>query len=253
VTGAIFEHAGQICSAGSRLVIEKPEFTTALSEALGPKARAISLGHGLRSPDMGPVNSALQQEKIIGFLDRARARGAEFICGGKACERSRHRQGLFHRTHDRCQPAPPRTNWHRKRFSARFSPCRRPMMPNTRLRWPTAARFGLVAGIFTGDFSKAHQLARDIDAGQVYINEYFRRWHRSPLRRQQASRGSAARRASKASRATARSRASPPASARAKIIGKTEAFKNGDHRHAVPGFHQAGEMPRRQQPAALAR
>jgi aldehyde dehydrogenase (NAD+) len=104
VTGAIFEHAGQICSAGSRLVIEAG-IHDRFVEALAQRARAISLGHGLRSPDMGPVNSAMQQEKIAGFLDRARARGAEFICGGKRIERSRNRQGLFHRTHDRCQPA----------------------------------------------------------------------------------------------------------------------------------------------------
>ena len=34
-------------------------------------------------------------------------------------------------------------------------------------------RFGLVAGVFTRNFALAHRLARDIDAGQVYINEYF--------------------------------------------------------------------------------
>ena len=33
--------------------------------------------------------------------------------------------------------------------------------------------FGLVAGVYTRDFSTAHRLARDIDAGQVFINEYF--------------------------------------------------------------------------------
>jgi acyl-CoA reductase-like NAD-dependent aldehyde dehydrogenase len=33
--------------------------------------------------------------------------------------------------------------------------------------------FGLVAGVFTRDFSNAHRLAQRIDAGQVYINEYF--------------------------------------------------------------------------------
>ena len=33
--------------------------------------------------------------------------------------------------------------------------------------------FGLVAGVFTRDFSAAHRLARRIDAGQVFINEYF--------------------------------------------------------------------------------
>ena len=34
-------------------------------------------------------------------------------------------------------------------------------------------RYALVAGVFTRDFATAHRLAREIDAGQVYINEYF--------------------------------------------------------------------------------
>jgi aldehyde dehydrogenase (NAD+) len=34
-------------------------------------------------------------------------------------------------------------------------------------------RYALVAGVFTRDFGMAHRLARDIDAGQVYVNEYF--------------------------------------------------------------------------------
>ena len=34
-------------------------------------------------------------------------------------------------------------------------------------------QYGLVAGIFTQDISKAHRFAREVDAGQVYVNEYF--------------------------------------------------------------------------------
>ena len=82
VCGAIFENAGQICSAGSRLLIERSlhdEFVGALVA----RTRTMTLGHGLRDPDMGPVISAAQLAKITGFVDRARERGRNVLTGGR--------------------------------------------------------------------------------------------------------------------------------------------------------------------------
>ena len=103
VAGAIFEHAGQICSAGSRLVIEAGIHDRFI-EALAKKTSGITLGHGLRSPDMGPVSSAAHRDKVLGFLDRARERGAEFISGGQASANTEIRQGLLYRTDNRRRP-----------------------------------------------------------------------------------------------------------------------------------------------------
>lgn len=171
VTGAIFEHAGQICSAGSRLVIEAG-IHDRFVEALGQKAKAISLGHGIRSPDMGPVNSALQQEKIIGFLDRARERGAEFISGGKTSTDPETGKGYF------VEPTivadrPMDDELVQEEIFGPVLTVQKADDAEHALDLANCTRFGLVAGVFTGNFSKAHQLARDIDAGQVYINEYF--------------------------------------------------------------------------------
>lgn len=171
VAGAIFEHAGQICSAGSRLVIEAG-IHDRFVEALGRKARAISLGHGLRSPDMGPVNSALQREKIAGFLDRARERGAEFICGGRASTDPETGKGYF------IEPTivaerPQDDELVQEEIFGPVLTVQKADDAEHALHLANCTRFGLVAGVFTGNFARAHQLARDIDAGQVYINEYF--------------------------------------------------------------------------------
>jgi aldehyde dehydrogenase (NAD+) len=171
VAGAIFEHAGQICSAGSRLVIEAGIHDRFI-EALGKKAAAISLGHGLRSPDMGPVNSADQRDKILGFLDRARDRGADFISGGKGCCDPETGEGYF------VEPTivanrPEHDELVQEEIFGPVLTVQKADNAEHALHLANCTRFGLVAGIFTSDFSKAHQLARDIDAGQVYINEYF--------------------------------------------------------------------------------
>lgn len=171
VAGAIFEHAGQICSAGSRLVIEAG-IHDRFVEALGRRAEAISLGHGLRSPDMGPVNSAMQQEKITGFLDRARERGAEFICGGKASSDPETGKGYF------IEPTivanrPAEDELVQEEIFGPVLTIQKADNCEHALQLANCTRFGLVAGVFTDNFTRAHQLARDIDAGQVYINEYF--------------------------------------------------------------------------------
>lgn len=171
VLGAIFENAGQICSAGSRLVIERAihdEFV----ETLCQRAAALQLGHGLRKPQMGPVNSAEHLTKIAGFIDRARARGAEVLTGGSVTSDPETGLGWFY------QPTimadrPAQDELVQEEI---FGPVLTIQIADDArhaLELANCTRFGLVAGIYTADISAALTLARDIDAGQIYINEYF--------------------------------------------------------------------------------
>ncbi len=81
VMEGIFENAGQICSAASRLVIDR-RIHAAFMERLLERTQALTLGHGLRNAGMGPLNSAPHLQKVAGFLDRARSRDARILCGG---------------------------------------------------------------------------------------------------------------------------------------------------------------------------
>lgn len=171
VLGAIFENAGQICSAGSRLVIARTirdEFVQRLVE----RARAMTLGHGLRDAGMGAVSSEAHLHRIAGFVDRARQRGVDVLCGGKvACDPHTGQGWFFQPTVlDGLHPADEAVQ------EEIFGPvlCVQPFDDlDEALALANGTRFGLVAGVFTRDFGAAHRLARDIDAGQVFINEYF--------------------------------------------------------------------------------
>lgn len=169
--GAIFENAGQICSAGSRLVVARA-IHRQLVDTLAARARALTLGHGLRDPGMGPVNSASQLGKIAGYVDRAHARGAEVLCGGAAGCDPQSAGGWFYQPTilDRLQASDEAVQ------EEIFGPVLCVQVfddPDEALALANGTRFGLVAGIFSKDFGAAHRMARDIDAGQVYINEYF--------------------------------------------------------------------------------
>jgi len=171
VLGAIYEHAGQICSAGSRLIIDKAIHDEFMEELVA-KTKALSLGHGLRDPNVGPVNSAQHLDKINGFLDRAKARGLNIVAGGNVTVDPETGAGWFFEPTivDGVDQADELAQ------EEVFGPVLTVQVADDAdhaVALANDCQYGLVAGIFTKDFSAAHQMARKIDAGQIYINEYF--------------------------------------------------------------------------------
>jgi len=171
VMGAIFENAGQICSAGSRLVIEKG-IHAGFVEELVARTRKLKLGHGLRQPDMGPVNSGEHLEKVAGFVDRAKQQGADVAVGGATTCDPETGKGWFY------EPTIVDQVGAKDELAQQevFGPVLTVQVAEDAehaLALANDCQYGLVAGIYTRDFAKAHRLARRIDAGQIYINEYF--------------------------------------------------------------------------------
>lgn len=171
VLGAIYENAGQICSAGSRLVVEKSIHDGFVDELVA-RTRALNLGHGLANPDVGPVNSSEHLAKIAGFLERARGRGAEIVTGGSVTEDPATGLGWFF------EPTIVNSVAADDELAQEeiFGPVLAVQVADDAdhaLALANDCQYGLVAGIYTSNFAKAHQLARKIDAGQIYINEYF--------------------------------------------------------------------------------
>lgn len=171
VLGAIFENAGQICSAGSRLVVDR-RIHDDLVERLCARATALKMGHGLKRPQFGPLNSAEHLVRVSAHLDGAKARGLEIATGGKPVADPETGLGWFFEPTiiDHVPADDPIVQ------EEIFGPVLA-VQPfdteNEALALANGTKFGLVAGIYTRDFSAAHRLARDIDAGQVFINEYF--------------------------------------------------------------------------------
>ena len=170
--GAIFENAGQICSAGSRLLLARGIHEAFLSRLLDKVATTLPLAHGLRDAGMGPLNSAAQLQRVAGFVQRARERGVAVRCGGRPAAGPGLEGGFFYEPtvldrlalNDECVQ------------EEIFGPVLAVQVfdtPEEAVALANGTRYALVAGVFTKDFGLAHRLAREIDAGQVYINEYF--------------------------------------------------------------------------------
>jgi len=171
ILGAIFENAGQICSAGSRLVADR-KIHDELLERLVRRARGLKIGHGLKRAQFGPLNSAEHLARVAAHVEGAKARGLSIATGGKGAGDPETGEGwFFEPTIIDAAPADDPVV-----LQEIFGPVLVVQPFDTEeeaLALANGTDYGLVAGIYTRDFSAAHRLARDIDAGQVFINEYF--------------------------------------------------------------------------------
>ena len=168
---AIFQNAGQTCSAGSRLLLEKSVHARFVS-ALAQETEQLRLGHGLSDPDLGPIVSEEQLARVLSYLEIGKQEGATVVTGGTRAEDGELKRGFFvHPTlFDAVQ------NSMRIAQEEIFGPVLAILTfrePEEALQLANATAYGLVAGIWTRDIGKAHHLAAWIKAGQIYINNYF--------------------------------------------------------------------------------
>jgi len=164
---AIFFNHGQCCVAGSRLFVQQSRFDEVV-DGVAEIAKSIKLGSGLdEGTQMGPLVSDEQFRRVTGYLESGKEDGATAVTGG----------GRFG---DRGYFVEPTvlTNTHPSMKIVReeiFGPVV-VAAPFSDLDEIAAAandtEYGLGAGIWTKDISKAHALAKKIRAGTVWINCY---------------------------------------------------------------------------------
>lgn len=171
VVRGIFFNAGQICTAGSRLVVERSVHAP-LVENLIAMAQALKLDHGLRDPEMGPLVSQEQRERVAGFVGRAKDSGIEVLTGGAEAHPPGLEAGAFFQPTILDQVPVDAEIAQEEVFGPVLT-----VHPvdglDEAIEAANATRFGLVAGIYSQDVSKALRFARDAEAGQIFINGYL--------------------------------------------------------------------------------
>ena len=165
---AIFFNHGQCCCAGSRLYVEEKVFDKVVG-GIAAEAKKIKLGPGLDpSTQMGPLVSETQLKRVTGLLDSGIRDGAKALSGGKKHAGA----GYF------VEPTVlVGANAGMKVVDEEiFGPVVTAMpfksLDDDLVRQANNTIYGLAAGIWTQDISKAHALAAKLKSGSVWINCY---------------------------------------------------------------------------------
>jgi acyl-CoA reductase-like NAD-dependent aldehyde dehydrogenase len=168
---AIYTNAGQVCSAGSRLVVER-SLHAAMLDKLVKSSLQFRYGHGLENPDLGPLISPEQLNAVSCCINEARQRGIEVLTGGTSRQVEGLEGGWFYPATilDVVDAADSTVQ------EEIFGPVLTVQVvdsPEEALVAANGTKYGLAAGIYTRDITRAFQIARDIEAGQIFINQYF--------------------------------------------------------------------------------
>ncbi|HEY6359023.1 MAG TPA: aldehyde dehydrogenase family protein [Vicinamibacterales bacterium] len=170
VSTAIFQNAGQTCSAGSRLLVERPAHA-ALVAKLTERARSMRIGPGVSDPDMGPIISRRQLETIERYVAIGAGEGATIAAGGGRPSGASLGQGYYFQ--------PTLLDGVSADMRVAQEEIFGPVLAivafddlDEAARIANHSQYGLVAGIWTCDLNKALTLASRIKSGQVYVNTY---------------------------------------------------------------------------------
>ena len=162
-------NAGQVCLAGTRLLVQRSVHDRVV-EGLVSAVNALKVGPEADAM-IGPITTHAQFERVKAWFDVARAEGARAVIGGAPEKRESWEKGWF---------VPPTiyadvTSKMRVFREEIFGPVLTVTAFDDEVEAIQIANdtsYGLAAGIWTQNLSRAHRVAGAIEAGQIYVNEY---------------------------------------------------------------------------------
>ncbi|MBS4730410.1 aldehyde dehydrogenase family protein [Mycobacterium sp. SM1] len=168
VVKAILQNAGQTCSAGSRLLVHESVHDQLLSR-VAKKFAAVRIGPGRSDPDLGPLVSRKQQSRVKAFLDNLTK--GEVVVGGGIPQAPELSGGAYFEP-TLIDGVDPEAEIAQQEI---FGPV---VVANTftseeeAISLANGTQYALLGAVWTADVSRAHRLAAQIRAGQVYVNTY---------------------------------------------------------------------------------
>ena len=169
IVNAIIQNAGQTCSAGSRVLIEQAVYEPLL-ERLGTVFDHLRVGPAAQDLDLGPLIRQSQQQRVWDFLSDAQVAGIPMVAQGRVVDDAP--QGGFYQAPTLLRDVPVN---HRLAQEEVFGPVLCALAfsgEDEAVSLANATPFGLVAGIWSQNGGRQMRMARRVQAGQVFINNY---------------------------------------------------------------------------------
>lgn len=165
----IFHNAGQMCIAGSRLLIHEKIYDTVV-ERMAAFVKTMRIGDPAdEKTQLGPLVAERQLERVLGFIDRGKRDGAKLVTGGgrpKSPNRGYYVEPTIFTDVD------PKSELAQEEIFGPVVCAFRFKDESEAVKLANSTKYGLAAGLHTNDISRAHRMAAGLKAGTVWINTY---------------------------------------------------------------------------------
>ena len=166
----LMQNSAQTCTAPTRLLLEDSahdRFVELLAQRIGK----IRMGRGLDNPDMGPVVSERQMQRVLGYIAAGARDGAKAVTGGRRAEGADLARGYFIEPTLLDQVAPGTALEQEEIFGPVLTVTTFASVEEA-IAVANGTPYGLVTGVWTRDLSKALTVATAVKSGQVRVNSY---------------------------------------------------------------------------------
>ncbi|WP_338752785.1 aldehyde dehydrogenase family protein [Bacillus sp. FJAT-52991] len=175
----IYCGAGQVCSAGSRILVEESIYDKFV-ERFVERAKQIQVGSGLdEETEMGPLVSKQHMEKVLGYIEIGKEEGARLVCGGERLTENGLENGYF------VAPTVFADTTQDMRIVQEeiFGPVvaiQKFSNEEEAIRLANGTDYGLAGAVFTIDGAKAMRVIKKLRAGITWINSYHPTYNEAP-------------------------------------------------------------------------
>jgi acyl-CoA reductase-like NAD-dependent aldehyde dehydrogenase len=166
---AIFFNQGEMCSAGSRLIVEESVRDAVLEKVVAAGRRMVPGDPLDAATKLGAIVDEVQTQTVLGYIESGRSEGAELLSGGR---RVREETGGCYVEPTVFAGVQPDMKIAREEI---FGPVLATISvrdAEEAVRVGNSVIYGLAAAVWTRDITRAHRIAKALRAGVVYVNCY---------------------------------------------------------------------------------
>jgi betaine-aldehyde dehydrogenase len=176
---AIYANSGQVCSAGSRMIVDESiydKFVKRMSE----RAARIRVGDAMDDDvEMGPLVSETQRKRVMEYVEIGKKEGAKLVCGGETPKGEKYAGG-YYMTPTIFTDVKPDMRIVQEEIFGPVVVIQKFKTEEEAIRLANDSPYGLAGAVFSNDITRAHRVVKAIRAGITWVNGYHNTYNECP-------------------------------------------------------------------------